>query len=333
MSILTMYPWLKKQYLQWQQQLNRLSHAYLLAGVDGIGLTDFAQQMSKDILCKKTGLLACNDCSACNLFSKNNHPDFFHLTTLENKKEISIDQVRELNKKLFATSHQGGYKVALIELAEKLNISSFNALLKTLEEPPAQTIIILTSYQKGRIPATILSRCRKIDFTTPTLIDSINWLQQNLPQADQALLKKSLRVNWLAPLNAKQWIETKQFIQEKDWQDGLKSLLESRSSVAQLVAKWLKYETPEVVFDYFYLWSIARVRAAQYQRRIEFNPNWFVFQKMILQARSIWQQNANKELLLEAVCLAWQQHQLPNFNPQSNLFIILKGNFIRGTNI
>jgi len=327
------YPWFEAPSIQWQQQLSNLSHAYLLSGVEGIGMTEFAKQMAKGILCKSEGISACQNCTSCNLFSKNTHPDLFNLSVQEDKKEISIDQVRDLNKKVFETSHQGGFKVALIEQAEKLNISSFNALLKTLEEPPQKTVIILTTHEKNRLPATILSRCRKIDFVTPTLADGMNWLHQQLPQADEPLLKKSLRINWSAPLKAKEWIETNQFEQEAEWQADLKSLRNNRISIAQMVAKWLKYETPSVVFDYFYLWSVSAVRASQYQQKVAFNPNWLVFQKMVLQARQIWHQNANKELLLEATCLAWQQHQQPNFDPNDKLFTLFNGTLIRGTQI
>ena len=327
------YSWLDNQTSQWQQQLHNLSHAYLLLGIEGIGIEDFSLQMAKDILCHQEGLVACNQCSACHLLAKDTHPDLFKLRVLDDKKEISVDQVRELNNKIFETSHQGGYKVALIEQAEKLNTSSFNALLKTLEEPSARTVIILTTYQKSRIPATLLSRCRKIEFIPPSLEQGLIWLHQQLPQADEALLKKSLRINWSAPLKAKNWIESKQFEQEAEWQKDIKSLRENSASVSQIVAKWMKYPAPAVVFDYFYLWSVSAIRAAQYQQKIQFNPNWFVFQKMILQARSIWQQNANKELLLEVTCQAWLQHQKPDFDPASKLFSLFNGSLIRGTQI
>ncbi len=329
-----MYPWLEKQSEFWQQQLNSsLGHVYLLLGADGIGINNFAKNMAKDLLCKSINRAACNNCLQCNLFNKNNHPDFFHVTTLEDKKNISIEQIRNLNKKLFTTSHQGGYKVAFIEQAENLNISSFNALLKTLEEPPLKTTIILTSFQKHKLPDTILSRCLKIDFTSPSLIEGANWLQNSLPTTDKALIEKSLKINWLAPLNAKSWLENKQFEQEQAWQDDLKILQANNISTTKIVAKWLKYEDPVIVFDYFYLWTVSVVRKAFYQQQIDFNPNWLVFQKMILQAKDVWYKNANKELILEAVCLAWQQHQTNKFNPNSKLFTTFNAIVIRGTQI
>lgn len=327
-------PWLTEQSALWSQQQNRLSHAYLLAGSSGLGITDFAKQMAKDLLCQQGSFNACQQCQHCNLFDKKKQPDFFHLRVQDDKKEISIAQVRELITKLYATSHQGGYKVALIEEVEKLNTASFNALLKTLEEPAEHTVLILTTHKVNRLPATILSRCRKIDFICPMLPEAMQWLSQALPQADTPLLKKSLRVNWGAPLKAKGWIENKQFEQEAEWQADLKSLTANQQTVSQVVAKWLKFAQPEEVFNYFYLWSISAVRAALYQQKIAYNPNWLLFQKMVLQAQEVWRGNANKELVLESVCLAWLEHQLPDFDVnnknEENVFNLLKGPLIRG---
>ncbi len=323
-------PWLVGPTQQWTKQANRLSHAYLLTGPAGLGIVGFAKQMSQDLLCQQDGFSACYQCVHCNLQQQGNHPDFFHLKVQEDKKEISIAQVRELIGKLYATSHQGGYKVALIECVEKLNRASFNALLKTLEEPPERTVLILTTHQAGQLPATILSRCRQITFVTPPLQEAIDWLQIALPQVDAPLLKKSLRINWGAPFKAKQWIEDKQFEQEASWQSDLKALQEARQTASQVVETWLKTEDPEAVFNYFYLWTVSAMRAALYQKKITYNPNWAVFQKWVQQAQQAWQGNGNKELLLESLCLAWLAHQQPDFDPNSELFNLLKGSHIRG---
>lgn len=334
-----MLPWLFPVWQQWlAQNCSTLSsdgdygigHAYLLSGVEGIGLTAFAEQMAQGVLCQQSGLEACGQCSQCHQFSQSTHPDFFRVQVPEDKKEISVDQIRNLTEKVFSTSHQGGYKVVLIEAVELLNASAFNALLKTLEEPPARTLLILTSYHAARLPATILSRCRQIRFSTPDRESAYQWLSQVLPQADEALLKKSLNVNWGAPLDAKQWIETKGFEQEAEWQANMKALRSGQIAVSQIVEKWMKFEYPEQVFDWFYLWSVNAIRSASYQGSRPYNPNWTVFQKWVLQAKQTWRQNANKELLLESLCLAWLAHQQPDFNPDQPMFKVMQGNLVRG---
>lgn len=327
------YPWQQAAWQQWLSQSGHLGHAYLLSGTAGIGLTEFAEEMAAGLLCQQPGLAACGQCPQCHQFAQATHPDVFRLSVLEDKKEISVDQVRGLTEQLYRSSHQGGYKVALIEEVERLNHSAFNALLKTLEEPPERTLLILVSYHASRLPATILSRCRKLSFVTPPMDVAMTWLHLAQPQADEALLKKSLRVNWGAPLTAKTWIEDKGFEFEAEWQQDLKALRSGKQVVSQVVEKWLKHDQPDIVFDFFYLWSVMAIRAALYNGKVDWNPNWMVFQKLVLQAKQVWQQNANKELLMESVCLAWLQHQQGGFNPKSPIFEALKGTSIRGTMI
>lgn len=322
-------PWQAQQWQQWIQQTGHLGQGYLLSGAEGIGLSEFAMSMAEGLLCQTNALEGCQNCVHCHQFAQSTHPDFFQLQVLEDKKEISIDQVRALTDKIYTTSHQGGYKVALIEQVELLNVSAFNALLKTLEEPPAKTILILTSYQTSLLPATIISRCRKIAFASPHRDEALAWLQQALPQADMPLLKKALKINWGGPIKAKTWIEEKSFELEAAWQEDVKGLQQGRFTVSQVVEKWKKYPQPEVTLDYFYAWSVNVIRAALYLNKIPYNPNWLMFQKSVLQARQFWHQNVNKDLLLEGVCLEWLQHQQDNYQPSD----VFQQRWIRGTQV
>ncbi len=93
---------------------------------------------------------------------KDLHPDWVRVHPIDESKQIRIEQIRELGEELSLTSHQGGYKVGVISPADVLNRFAANALLKTLEEPPARTVLILVVTQPSRLPATILSRCQRI---------------------------------------------------------------------------------------------------------------------------------------------------------------------------
>ncbi|MGM0541106.1 MAG: DNA polymerase III subunit delta' [Pseudomonadota bacterium] len=325
-------PWLNSQWLQWLQLSDRLGHAYLLSGPKGIGLEQFVDAVVQSTLCvqpiESAGLngSGCGHCQGCHLLKGQQHPDFYHLKRLEDKKEIAVDQVRGLINKLNETSHQGGYKVIWIEGIELLNQSAFNALLKTLEEPAARTLFLLTTHQIGRLPATIKSRCQLLNFTPPALADAIEWLQQKVPQIDVALIKRALRLNWGAPLDALQWIEAAKFEEDSQWKEGLKQLQSGRKSVSQVVGEWLKWPTPITVFDYFYQWSVSAVRSVTYikasqagnqsdqawslseQQTLQLQ-NWLRFQQATLQAKQNWLANANKELVLETLCLEWLEVQ------------------------
>jgi len=314
-----LYPWQTPMWQDWLDQGCYLGQAYLLSGADGIGISEFAMAMAQGILCQSEGLDACQTCVQCHQFSHQTHPDFLSLALLGDKKEISVDQVRALNDQVYRTTHQGGYKVVLIELVEHLNRSAFNALLKTLEEPPANTVMILTSHQSQQLPATLISRCRQIRFSIPPANEVMAWLQQQLPQADTLLLKKALKLNWGLPLSAKTWVESKDFEWESAWQTDIKNLQQQRISVSQQVEKWKKWSKPEVVFDYFYLWTVNYIRAAIYGKKLPYDRNWLIFQKSVLQARQLWQQNVNKDLLLESVCLEWLQCQQTDYQPNRAL--------------
>ncbi len=326
-------PWLNQAWQQWLQLSQRLGHAYLISGPQGIGLADFAKQIAHSVICQIPNQelnngLACGQCHSCHLFSSQQHPDFFTLARLEEKKEITVDQVRELIYKLNETSHQGGYKVVWIDGVEYLNQSAFNAILKNLEEPAAQTLFLLTTHQIDRLPATIISRCQLLSITPPPLSAAVEWLHQQSPQADEALIKRALRLNWGAPLDALNWTNEGLFEEDQQWKNDLKQLQAGRKSVTQAVASWLKWQEPERVFDYFYQWSVSAVRSTMYQdSNAEINSeknhqvqNWLRFQQAVLNAKQFWQRNANKELLLENLCIEWLQIQQPTISPETGTF-------------
>lgn len=317
------YPWQQIQWQQWQQQVQqqRIAHAYLLSGVVGLGLANFALQMAYGLLCPAPTAEPCQQCSSCHLSQTDQHPDLFQLSVPEGKKEITIAQVRELTEKLYETAHQGGYKVAVIEVAEKLNLSAFNALLKTLEEPPEQTVLILTTHAASQLPATILSRCQKLNFTTPTLEVGQHWCQQACPEADAPLIKKALRLHYGAPLAAKAWIESGAFQSYQQWQQDCQGLQSGQKRVPEVVAQWLKWETPDAVLDYFYHWAVTATRQALYQQKRAYHEDLLTFQKVVLGAQQFWLGNANQALLLENLLLTWLALQTEAFKSYAQPFL------------
>jgi DNA polymerase-3 subunit delta' len=106
------------------------------------------------------------------------HPDLTRVVPIEESKQLRIEQIRDLGAELALTSHQGGYKVGILSPADTLNRFAANALLKTLEEPPPRTLLILVAIQPSRLPATILSRCQRLRVRTPTRAEAMEWLQQ-----------------------------------------------------------------------------------------------------------------------------------------------------------
>lgn len=164
---------LPQQVTQWQtlwqcKQQQRLPHALLFVGEAGVGKKQFARTFANVILCERPSEsgVQCDDCHACHLMRAHSHPDFLVVEPLPNKQTISVDQIRDVVTFVNETTLKGGFRVIMIDPAAAMNINAANALLKTLEEPTPNTLIILISDLSLRLPATILSRCQKMVFTS-----------------------------------------------------------------------------------------------------------------------------------------------------------------------
>jgi DNA polymerase-3 subunit delta' len=112
------------------------------------------------------------------------HPDLMRVTPLEESRQIRIEQLRELAADLALTSHGGGWRVAILSPADSLNRFAANALLKTLEEPPARTLLMLVATEPSRLPATVLSRCQRLILRAPQRAAAVAWLTEARGNAD-----------------------------------------------------------------------------------------------------------------------------------------------------
>ncbi len=171
------------QTLAAAHQAGRLPHALLLHEAPGAGGDWLAKWIARLVLCQGAGA-PCGACPGCHRVTTAQHPDLQVLQPIEDSRQIRIEQVRELSEELGLTAHQGTYKVAIISPADSLNRFAANALLKTLEEPPPRTLLMLVVTQPSRLPATILSRCQRIRIRAPARQEAISWLESTRGSGD-----------------------------------------------------------------------------------------------------------------------------------------------------
>jgi DNA polymerase-3 subunit delta' len=200
------YPWQQQSWERIHQQVaqDKIPHAVLLSGQQGIGKWHFAESLADYLLCLSPKAdLACGQCRSCQLIKAGTHPDKKWLVPDEAGKAIKIDQVRALSQFIANTSQQGGRQVVLLGPVEQLNINSANALLKSLEEPAGNTVLILVSHALNGVMATIRSRCQLLPLVCPSRPVALAWLEKL--QVDNA--STLLTLSGGAPLIAKGMIE------------------------------------------------------------------------------------------------------------------------------
>ncbi len=184
------YPWLAAAWADLIDRAARdaLGHAYLLCGREGLGKFAFAEHFARGLLCERRPPdgQACGECRGCLLTTSGNHPDLKLLTLEEERKSIVIDQVRELIEFFTLKAHYHGRKIGIVYPADTMNNAAANALLKILEEPPASALLLLVASRPALLPATIHSRCQRLNFELPEWEVREQWLRAQLANRDKA---------------------------------------------------------------------------------------------------------------------------------------------------
>jgi len=215
----------------------RPPHALLLRAAAGLAAERLGTWIAARVLCQAGEARPCGRCRACVAVERGTHPDLIFLSPLEDSKQIRIDEIRDLIADFGLKSHQGGYKVAIVHPAEALNMSAANALLKTLEEPPQNTLLVLVTHRRARLPATIVSRCQQLAIAAPTPAAARAWLERELPGSDSAA---ALRFARGAPLRAAELVAQGFADLDREMTDAMAELTRAALDVPAVADRWTR---------------------------------------------------------------------------------------------
>ncbi len=318
-----LYPW---QTDVWQQLTGRPqhAHAYLLHGPQGIGKRALAERFMAFLLCQSpVSGQPCGRCKACLLLAAGTHPDNFILEPEEADKAIRVDQVRQLVEFVVQTAQLGGRKVLLLEPAEAMNLNAANALLKSLEEPSGNTVMLLISHLPSRLLPTVKSRCVQQACPVPSQAQSLAWLDEALPDVTAAIHSDLLALAGGSPLSAQRLHAQGVLEQRALVVEGVKKLIKRQQGVSQLAEAWNAVPLL-LIFDWFCNWAQLMLRyqltgdeqglgaadmakVVQYlagktpQHKLLAMQDWLLAQRQKVLSKA----NLNRALLLEALLVQW----------------------------
>jgi len=304
----TELPWLNSNEKSWKKitQNNKTPHAILISGNRGIGKRAFAAWLATEHLDITTKYKGC-----IYPFAVPSHADLKWIRPNEGKRDISVDQIRQIIDDLSMSSYEGIGKVTVIEPVNKMNISSANSLLKILEEPPGNTLIILIADKMKNIPATIISRCQHIKIYPPNEDESREFINHIHPDANIGKIDPYILVS---PLIYEEQNNHSQNIESII--NDLMSMLNKKNSPLDIAAR-LSVEEAEIFLDWFsyFVYSLLRnaYRVNMQQSKFEeiLNKldisNLFIYFDKINKIRNQPKGSFNFRMILEELFIDWSR--------------------------
>jgi DNA polymerase-3 subunit delta' len=313
MTLIANMAWLAPQ---WQSlgayiEAGRVPQALLIVGKEGVGKMALAEAFSQRLLCRQPGEYACGECISCKLYAAQTLPDFIRVEPDEPGKIIPIDAVRQLIAGLALKPQYSGRRVVLLSPAHQMNTASANSLLKTLEEPDAHTTLLLLTDSPELLPATILSRCQRMDIVLPPHDQAVAWLHSQ-GQGKRAEVLLALARG--APLKALALAEAGIVEKRGEFFAGLCEVLERGAEPTILAEKWSKFPC-ETLAEWMASWTMDLIRlhsanldlAERLQalaQRLNLQALFGFLDRLAAVRRQLAGQ-ANRQLVLEELLIRW----------------------------
>lgn len=330
-------PWQQERWARVTAALDagRLAHALLLAGPRGVGKGRFALALAQFLLCEGAAGKPCGACRSCQQLAAGSHPNALllsteglHCATLDparregaiplwqpdkdsRKRDIAVDAIRELIARLGIASHYGQARIVIVNPADTLNAAGANALLKTIEEPPPGTYVVLVAERWRALPATLRSRCQIQRFAPPPAAQALAWLKARHPQQPEAALRALTRT----PLLADERLEAEATAAREAWGRALAELLEGRVQPLKL-ASGIKREQAQAALEQWLALATEALTAALVPGRAGARPipkgaRPEVLQRFLdeaIEGLRMLDRNASPALLMESIMIRLSEH-------------------------
>jgi DNA polymerase-3 subunit delta' len=308
------YTWHQKNWDQivTTRNVKQMPHAVLISGAKGIGKASFAKRLVNSLLCEAPldDYQACDQCKSCRVRHADAHPDYYHVSIADGKTQIVVDQIREFNQFLHMSRSYQGYRVAFISPAESLNNNAANSLLKSLEEPSNNSVIILLTSQLSSILPTIKSRCQLLHLATPSKRHALQWLsQQSIRHNAETLLDMAAG----KPLYALALDNGEHFQRHSDFANDLSAVMNQRQAITEASKKWQNASKQELLdWQIHWVQQLIRYYFSSQQKKpplatpakIDITCLWSLHDQLIA-FRAVAHTSLNAQLLIESMLLLW----------------------------
>ena len=305
----------------WQQLAERLDadrvpHGILLTGSASVGKGDVARNFASALLCsnRQPGGVPCGECASCRYTSARSHPDLHEIGLEEDARWMKIDQIRKLSRQAALTSSLGRYQVFIVNPADRLTVSAANAFLKTLEEPRADSVLLLVAESMRRLPITILSRCQCFHVATPSREEALKWLSVRTPGRDSQEVAESLDFANGLPGIALKLLQQDLLTVARTTRTQLDQVAREQVSVLQVAAQW-QSDYPEHRLSWMHRVLSASCRAhcgEDNPLALTVGRDLASLTQMVAdveRTQMLMDGNLRPELLLEGLLVRWQSNR------------------------
>ena len=298
-------PWQQRAYDHAVAALDagRLGHGLLICGPAGLGKRAVAEKLALHVLSRGDEKVAVRTAA---LMAAGTHPDLQIISFIPNKEgtrlrtEIVIDQIRDLSQKLALTPQYGAAQVAILDPADAINRSAYNALLKTLEEPQPGRYLWLISANPARLPATIRSRCQRLEFRLPPRAEALAWLQAQGHGA--AAAEEALDAARGHPGLADEWLRGDGLALRREVQSDLDKLLRGKAGVVEMAQRWSADELADARLRHAADLALAQAGGLTDAARLNKLAAWF---DLANRTRDLLRTTVRADLAIAELLLAW----------------------------